>query len=530
MKTAKRVLLYGIPKSWLIKIILVLAILLIGKNVFADTSYDMTSRITSPVNYSECGAGSYTGVELNGATNCWNTKTRYQGTLNRIYFNLPAPTGSVFESDTAYRLTIKMATDDWRNNFGTVVVSPGSSYTNNFVDTFTFVSQKQINITFTVPYSGSTTYQYLWVNLPAKSSGYLITGVSNWNLSNVTLTKLTSGSGGGSSTPSGPSTSFDDTAIINSGKENTQDIINNNNTNTQDIIDNNNNNTQQIIDNQQQLLGNCITNVMTGSDIISLDNLYSSGNNFQQITADTNETLSLSLQAYNSGTYLYNLGDTQYINSTKTYTIRFTKTSDFNAIKFKLNGRVRDTGLMINVSSLKDDHIYYISADFFRITQGDIRFNRLIIKENSSSGFASWGETVCVSKLDSTTDAINDVNNSINNDNVDSGTGSDFFNDFQTQDNGGISAIVTKPLMLVNTLLDYDHNQCTDLVLPDIMGAKNVKLPSGCILWGSAPNLVNTLWGLFVCGLASYRIIKDLFHIIENLKNPDDDRVEVMDL
>lgn len=62
------------------------------------------------------------------------------------------------------------------------------------------------------------------------------------------------------------------------------------------------------------------------------------------------------------------------------------------------------------------------------------------------------------------------------------------------------------------------------------MGVSNAILPSGCILWNNATTLMITLWNTFVCGLGSYFILKDIFRIIEDLKNPDNDKVEVMDL
>ena len=498
-------------------------------NVFA-LDYDVTNSITSPV--APSGSGTYTGIENNGATSSWNVKTRYQGLLQGIRYNIPLPSnwpdGDCYAINNTYTITMNMATNDWRNRFGTVRVVPYSSYSGNWSNgKVTFVNMKTIKFSFTIPSSYDSCADFVYVDLPSSSLFTPFTGETNWNLSKVTLTDpmyTSGGSSGGGSSGGGSTSSNQD--IINNNTENTTNIINNNNNNTQDIIDNNNNNTQQIIDNQQELLGNCITNVMTGSDIISLDNLYSSGNNFQQITADTNTTLLLSLQAYNNGSYLYNLGDIQYITTTKTYTIRFTKTADYNAIKFKLNGRVRDTGLMINVSSLKDDHIYYISADFFRITQGDIRFNRLIIKENSSSGFAPWGETVCVSKLDSTTDAINDVNNSINNSSVESGTGQGFFDNFTSQD-FGLSQIITIPL---NTIQSLTSKSCVPLQVPIPFTNSNISLPCMTEIYETKFPSIYNLWKITSFGIVAYLIAIDIFHIVKGFKDPESDKVEVLDL
>lgn len=528
------------------KYFLFLFIIFLSPNTFADTSYDMTSRITSPVNYTECGTGSYTGIELNGATNCWNTKTRYQGTLNRIYFNLPAPTGNAFESDTQYRLVLKMATNDWRNRFGTVVVSPGSSYTNNFVDTFSFVSMQQINITFTVPYGGNTSYQTLWVNLPAENSNSLITGVSNWNLSSVVLTKITSGSGGGSTTPSGPSTSFDDTAIINNANENTQDIINNNNTNTQDIINNNNDNSQQIIENNNENTQNIIDNQTQNSNNIesSLSGLTSAiegctnllsnsmfSNSYYNIngvfTENSNSYLGTNLiQINNSNSYyIYNLNSNyrtfiSFFDSNKNYLGR---TGSNLVSSYTLNSNTAWT------STNQWSNTKYIAISF-NLGTGNIDFMKGYLLTNTI--YLVEGTGKCKNKLDSLNDSINDVNDTLNNSNVESGTGSDFFNDFNSQDNGGISGIITKPLVLINALLS-SNSSCADLNF-DIsfpgMTAKSVSFPSGCILWNNVPSSVVNVYWLFIVGFCSYYLLKRLFKDVEDLKNPEKDNVEVIDL
>lgn len=83
----KRFLMYGISKSLLIKIILALLILLGVKDVFA-LEIDVTNSITSP---ETSGTGKYRGTEIlnTGAQATYNVKTRYQGRLSRIIYNLP---------------------------------------------------------------------------------------------------------------------------------------------------------------------------------------------------------------------------------------------------------------------------------------------------------------------------------------------------------------------------------------------------------------------------------------------------------
>lgn len=120
-----------------------------------------------------------------------------------------------------------------------------------------------------------------------------------------------------------------------------------------------------------------------------------------------------------------------------------------------------------------------------------------------------------------------DIKDSITNPNVDIGTGNSFFDNFQTEDNGGISGIITAPLTLINSLLD-GQGTCTDLKFP-IMG-KEVALPSGCIIWDKVPNEMEVLIQTLVCGIGAYFLLRELFKDIEKLKNPNNSEVSTLDL
>lgn len=143
--------------------------------------------------------------------------------------------------------------------------------------------------------------------------------------------------------------------------------------------------------------------------------------------------------------------------------------------------------------------------------------NEIIIDQNKETN----------EKLDETNDKLEDLEDSITNPNVDSDTGNDFFNNFQTEDNGGISGIITAPLTLINSLLD-GQGTCTDLTF-SIMG-KEVALPSGCIIWEKVPNEMEILIQTLVCGTGAYFLLRQLFKDIEKLKNPNNSEVSTLDL
>lgn len=523
-----------------LKYLLFLSIIFLSPNAFADTTYDMTSLITSPVEISECGSGSYTGVELNGATHCWNTNTRNYGALSRIYFNLPAPTGTIFESDTAYRLTLYMATNDWRNRFGTVKISPGSNYTNNYVDTFTFVSMKQINVTFTVPYSGSTSFQFLYVDLPATNTNTLITGETNWNLSKVTLTKLTSGSGGGSTTPSGPSTTFDDTGIINNQNENTQDIINNNNTNTQDIIDNNNQNTQDIINNQNknadktnELLGSCHKNIFDINNYTYNSARYTKYDYPEQyavaLVSNGNYTggsfpLIFHLKLKPSTTYYFKHGSSEAETGKLMYYIYRGSPS---GTLFYYTENSNDFSFTTPATNYID-YYFQIYVTGTQTSGGRIVLQRPMLFEGSdySGTYIPYNEEKCTSKLDDTNSAINDVNDSINNSNVDNDVGTGFFDDFTSQD-FGLSQIITIPL---NTIQGLTSKTCVPLQVPIPFTNSNITLPCMTEIYENKFSTIYNLWKIVSFGIVAYLIAIDIFHIVKGFKDPESDKVEVLDL
>lgn len=109
-----------------------------------------------------------------------------------------------------------------------------------------------------------------------------------------------------------------------------------------------------------------------------------------------------------------------------------------------------------------------------------------------------------------TTDAENDASN--------------FFNNFTDSDNGGLSGIITSPLVAINKMLD---NQCSPLTTT--YKNKTISLSCGTEFWSKATGIKEFL-NLVEGGLLCYLIIRKLYLLVQDLKNPDNDRVEVMKL
>lgn len=137
-----------------------------------------------------------------------------------------------------------------------------------------------------------------------------------------------------------------------------------------------------------------------------------------------------------------------------------------------------------------------------------------------------------VSEQEKTNEKLDELNDNITSDNTSGGEseGSSFFNDFEVNDNGGISGIITSPLRVINKMLD--SNTCENLTFNlNFLGKnKQVSLPSGCILWNKAPQTAVTIYQTLLCGLFSYILATNLFKDIEKLKNPKESEVDTLDL
>lgn len=103
-----------------------------------------------------------------------------------------------------------------------------------------------------------------------------------------------------------------------------------------------------------------------------------------------------------------------------------------------------------------------------------------------------------------------------------------FFNDFQVPDSGGLSAIVTAPLTTIQSLL---NSTCTTLRLPlPFLNNQYLELPCMSSIYSQHFGAFFTLYQTIILAIIAYRCILSIFFDIKGFTNPDDDRIEVMDL
>lgn len=474
---------------------LLLFIVLFSPNAYAYT-YDVTNKITAMSGSGSTG-GHYLGLEIynSGSQNNYTVNTRYNGTLSNIEFNLPIPSEAddCFTTNMEYTVTMEMATSDWRNHFARPYVGADSSSTNWATSNVTFVSQKKIYFKFKIPASETLCYGFVYVRLNSPNvSNTAFTGVTNWNLSKISLTDQYSSSGGGSSGGSIPPTP---TANPN------QNIIDNDNQNTQNIIENNNENTQNIIDTIKDTTSNCITNIFTASN-------YSSNSSFTNISISNNNITANASATWRTLSYNFN------IDNDEEYTLHYTSPQSTVNMYYSFD----NSNWNIVNKSIYHHFVSTASTIYIRLQNtsgtGTFNFNELMLVKGNVSSFYKLGET-CKSKLDDTNSALNETNNFLQDDSDPSIDDNDFLNMFNSIGiNDPLSYLLTLPVQLINKIVSLSDS-CTPINLGTLYGTM-ITLP--CInleniLGTSVWNIIDVIFSVSLLVV----ILKNLYDTFSNL-------------
>lgn len=454
-----------------------------GFNVFAK-EVDVTSNCYGTTGYSSM----YSGDEVQYQTySNYNFGTTYQYQLSsfetELRYSLSANTDYVITFNTNN-------TNDFRNNFRTYNVYDLNNNSNNLVTGFTYVSMKKVQISFKT----TTATNKVKIQMGGSNVTENITGETNWNIKNAILTIP-------DTAPSG-STNQD---IINNQTNNTNSIINNNNQNTSDIINNNNQNSQNIMDNQNSNSKNEILNE-SNSNRINIVNQCSNAYSF----------------SLSSG-YSINGSNSLVSNENSFYTSDYVAIHNnvrYLTIRDSTENNVSGNFIIVYNSSKSVLDYWYANNRTITLPSGSSYFRISSTKPNIN---VYDGTSGCISKTES---AINDVNNSINNSNVDNGTGESFFDDFTSQD-FGLSQIITIPLSTIQSLTS---KTCTPLSIPIPFTGKNISLPCMTEIYQTKLPTIYNLWKIVSFGIVAYFIAIDIFHIVKGFKDPESDKVEVLDL
>lgn len=132
-------------------------------------------------------------------------------------------------------------------------------------------------------------------------------------------------------------------------------------------------------------------------------------------------------------------------------------------------------------------------------------------------------------KQDETNNQLQDMNDNMTSTDI-TGASQDqnnFINNSAFQDNTGLSGIITAPLTMISSLTN--HCQPIQFTLPYLKDT-NLTIPCmGNFLQNKIPSLV-IIVKVIVNGFICYLIGLDLFKIVKNARDPDNDRIEVLDL
>lgn len=484
-----------------IKYLLFLIPFLFSYNVFAQ-------NVTSSVRCSYNGSGStYYGDPNDGfnSARCYDIGSRYSPRLGYIEFYLPTSAMS-FTAGKSYTVTMNMADNDWRNNImlqnvryvnssGSVITSSSNLPT---MTNFRFVSMKQIKFDFKLP--SGTIYPYLRFVLssptygnpdPDISSSKYMTGDSNWKLSSIDISPVSSSSSSGSGSGSGSGssgTTYDDSGIINNNNENTTDIINNNNQNT-----------ESIINNQNELLGSDCTNIL---DITSASVIGSGASNVSYTTSSLQFT-GTSTNVNGSNFVIYTLNVDPHTN------YYFSLSNGYKVTIFDRNYNDLYSSTS-NSFSFNSSGYYTLLLGFFAPYNDTAVYSNVMVSSNNGS-FCVYGSKS--SKLDDTNKGINDINNNLTDETV-----PDIDLDLDLDTNSPVSDLLTMPITILNKVFDVTDDTCQPYVLPfDFFGGNNT-ITFPCInlrnyLGNSVYNILDTILCFFFCyeiGMMCISIYEDI--------------------
>lgn len=265
--------------------------------------------------------------------------------------------------------------------------------------------------------------------------------------------------------------------VINNDKQNTQDIINNQNQSTQDIINNQNENTQKQIESQQSCK-------YIDKSNISFDN----------------KGLNDSGVFYSSQSQ----GVTDYFNI--------------------LNSTIK---ILQNLSGATNRYCFYDTNKVLISCSSTANISNTLLTIPEKANYIRFTINKDVNKPQYylCTNGSKALENTLTDDNINSDTGTSFFNNFQNQD-FGLSQIITIPLSTIQSLTS---KSCVTINVPIPYTNRNVQLPCMFEIYNKFPTIYN-LWKIVSFGIISYFICIDIFHIVKGFKDPESDKVEVLDL
>ncbi|MDD6224164.1 MAG: hypothetical protein PUB18_04095 [bacterium] len=296
--------------------------------------------------------------------------------------------------------------------------------------------------------------------------------------------------------------------IIDNQNVNTQREIDNANQNKQEIINNQNTNTQKQIDNQNKLIkGECT--IKPSKNLF--DGVLADGS-YENTTGQVSSSLSTLRRNVN---HINVKPNTTYIASNNG------KGVAININQYRSDGtHIKGETVLANNSFTTTSETEYIN-----IHRGSSDTDKLQIEEGSTiTSYEPYGETeVCEGGLQG---SVDDVNETMKDDNIDSSSASGFFSDFESSDHG-LSSVITSPLRFIQNLT---NNTCNSLSLNIPYVGKDFSLPCMSSIYQQHFGTLYTLYQTVTTGFIAYWVCVRVFALVKGFKDPENDKIEVMDL
>lgn len=442
-----------------------------------------TSTVTSDL-YTDMG-GDCTGgqrgyciLQTNGIAYTRQMNTTYNGVLNAISFDLHY----VMNPSYQYTLNLYAMSSDFRNNNLSLYVCGYNS--NNYSNCTTisaslrFISKSQLQIIFPVQ-----TYETYHVDI----IGSPLTGVSTYGIKSAVLV-------------------YDDNSTDMSG------VIDSQNQNTSDIINNNNSNTEQVVNTINNFFGNNCKNIFITSN-------YST-NQFSTININDDSVTVTASQTWRILSYSFD------VTSGSSYKFYYSSDSTGAIVYYSLNNSTWTQVQNMNYTTITpSSNKIYFRFQNSSLGIGSYTFKNIMLYQGSDNlPYCSPGSSS--SKLDDLNKNQQETNDLIKDDTIDQGQANSFFTGFESDDHG-LSGIITLPLTTIQSLTS---KQCVALELPIPFTDGSVSLPCMSEIYQSKAPALYSMWQVVCYGLIGYWIGTDIFKMVKGLKDPEDDKIEVVDL
>lgn len=361
------------------------------------------------------------------------------------------------------------------------------------------------------------------------SSGYLYVMIT-YNAGYLTTLKSEVGS---FSITKGVGAVIQDSAIdiMNNNNNNTNSIINNNNSNTEsitnsiesmaeDIASTTTQNTLDMINNQNELMGNKCKNLFGGFGYTrTIDGATFTYNGDGTITIN-GTTTAMAYSMVSSGAILITLQAGTYTISGGTSNVRIQVVNS--------SGNVLST-----TTSSTFSNSFTLSSEtqvFVRVVaDSGVTFSNKKIyvqleKGSKSTTYCEYGSYS--SKLDETTNSINNLNDTLTDDKVNDSDISNSLN-FELTENayGPFATFLTLPLQWVQDILS-SNQVCRQLSLPLPFINRNLDLPCMTEFWNSLGAL-GTLIQLCWIAVVGVRIFNGLFVLVVDTTSSQDNAEEL---